>query len=172
MPNGNKRCQVWTAFMTSVIARSHPRYVFTSFYARGEPVDDHSGRSQAEQYQEGVDAPWSAWTGAGAQVYVLGDPPLNGDVRSTDCVALNPSNPRACAVDRQVAQPPDPLSLAAKHSTDPDVHLVDLTDYFCDPQKCYGVVGKVAVYFDPNHLNREYSLSLEPMIAAAVGVRD
>jgi hypothetical protein len=27
------------------------------------------------------------------------------------------------------------------------------------------------VYFDPNHLNREYSLSLAPMIAAAVGVK-
>lgn len=149
MPKGNNRCPVWIAFMTSVIMRSHPDFVFTSFYARNEPVDDHSGRSQTEQYQEGTQADWSAWTSAGAQVYVLGDPPLNGDVRSTDCVALNPNNPQVCAVDRNVAQPPDPLSLAAKQSTNPDVHLIDLTDYFCDRKKCYGVVGKVAVYFDP-----------------------
>ena len=146
--------------------------MFTSFFARDEPVDDNSGRSQADQYQEGLQPYWSAWTGAGAHVFVLGDPPLNGDVRQSACVSLNPHNPAICAVDRVKAQPPDPLSLAAQASSDPGISLIDLTDYFCDQQKCYGVVGHVAVYYDPNHLNLEFSSSLEPMIAAAIGVPD
>lgn len=103
-------------------------------------------------------------------MFVLGDPPLNGDVRATDCVALNPHDPKACAVGRAVAQPPDPLSVAARRSRDPHVRLIDLTRYFCDRRRCYGVVGKVAVYYAANHLNVEYSRSLEPMVAAAVGV--
>ncbi|HEX3650529.1 MAG TPA: acyltransferase family protein [Pseudonocardiaceae bacterium] len=172
IPGGNQPCVDWTARMTPLIAATHPAYVFTSFFARDEPVDNHSGRSQADQYRDGLTADWSAWTGAGARVVVLGDPPLNGDVRAVDCVALNPHHPRVCATDRTKAQPPDPLASAARQSADPNVQLIDLTDYFCDEQRCYGVVGKVAVYYDANHLNGEFSRSLEPIIADAVGVQD
>jgi hypothetical protein len=45
---------------------------------------------------------------------------------------------------------------------------VDLTDYFCDDRKCYSVIGNVVVYFDPNHVNMEYSRSLTPILAAAI----
>ena len=172
IPGGDQRCTNWTAAMTDAVAASRPTYVFTSFFARDEPVDDHTGRSQAQQYQDGLTKYWSAWTGAGAKVFVLGDPPLNGDVRSVDCVVLNPHDPRPCAVARTVAQPPDPLTLAARASADPRVRLIDLTDYFCDRQRCYAVVGHVDVYFDATHLNLDYSLSLEHVIAADAGIPD
>jgi hypothetical protein len=172
VPDGDVRCENWSRSMAAVVAASHPTYVFTSFFARDEPVNDHTGRSQTQQYQAGLRPYWSAWTSVGATVYVLADPPLNGDVRATDCVVLNPSNPRACAVARTVAQPPDPLTLAARASTGPKVKLIDLTDYFCDQRRCYAVIGNVAVYYDATHLNLEYSLSLEKMIAAGAGVPD
>ena len=163
-------CTKWTADMTDTIAREHPRYVFTSFFARQELVDDRSGRSQTAQYSDGLDAYWRTWTEAGAQVVVLSDPPLNGDVRETDCVALNSADPVSCSVARDTAQPLDPLTEAAKANKDPNVTLVDLTDYFCDPKQCYGVVGNVVVYYDANHLNLEFSRSLQPMIADAIGL--
>lgn len=172
IPGGDQRCMNWTASMVGVVAASRPSYVFTSFFARDEPVNDHTGRSQARQYQDGLTPYWSAWTGVGAHVFVLGDPPLNGDVRSADCVVLNPLDPLACAVDRTTAQPPDPLTLAARASTDPNVKLIDLTNYFCDQRRCYAVIGKVDVYYDSTHLNLDYSLSLERMIAAGAGVPD
>lgn len=176
--NGNgsasdvSRCMGWTASTSDVIAKSKPKYVFTSFFARDEPVDDHTGRSQAQQYRDGLEPYWSAWTNAGARVFVLGDPPLNGSVRPADCVVLNPHAPQACAIDRTVAQPPDPLAIATTSSRNPKVRYLDLTNYFCDRRRCYGVVGKVAVYYDASHLNLEYSLGLEPMIAAAAGIPD
>jgi peptidoglycan/LPS O-acetylase OafA/YrhL len=172
IPGGNQPCADWTTHMTPMIAATHPTYVFTSFFARHEPVDDHTGRSQADQYQDGLAADWSTWTATGAHVYVLADPPLNGAVRAADCITLNPHHPRACATSRTKAQPPDPLTLAARQSADPNVHLIDLTDYFCDHQRCYGVVGKVTVYYDANHLNGEFSETLKPMIADALGVPD
>ncbi|TDV54862.1 acyltransferase family protein [Actinophytocola oryzae] len=162
-------CADWTQRMTDAIAAERPARVFMSFFARKENVDDGSGRPAAEQYRDGIEPYVGAWTHAGADVTVLADPPLNGDVRSADCVTLHESDPAQCAVDRSVAQPPDPLVEAARALDNPAVSVVDLTDRFCDKQKCYAVVGGVAVYFDENHMNLEFARSLRPMLAAALG---
>jgi peptidoglycan/LPS O-acetylase OafA/YrhL len=161
-------CPAWTERMTGVIAADSPSTVFVSFFARMEFADDGAGRSQLEQYRDGLEPYWRTWTDTGARVVVLADPPLGGDVRSTDCVLFNPGNPMACAVDRAVAQPPDPLTEAASTSSDPGVSLVDLTDYFCDNRVCYAVVGNVVVNFDDNHMNLEFARTLKPMLAAAL----
>jgi len=160
-----RKCADWSARMTDAIAEDSPSLVLTSFYARKELVDDGSGRSQAEQYRDGLEPRWKRWTDAGARVVVLGDPPLNGEVRDHQCVALNPGDPGVCAVDRATAQPPDPLSEVARTSDNPRVSLADFTDYFCDERKCHGVVGNVTVYFDPDHLNAAFSRSLAPVLA-------
>jgi peptidoglycan/LPS O-acetylase OafA/YrhL len=165
-----KACTDWTARMADVIADDSPSAVVQAFYARREFADDGSGRSQASQYRDGLEPYWRKWTDAGARVVVLADPPLNGAVRETDCVVINPTKPGVCAVPRSVAQPPDPLVEATRRTSVRDVSLVDLTDYFCDQRRCYAVVGNVAVYFDANHLNREFSRSLKPMIEKSLGV--
>ncbi|MEU5694011.1 acyltransferase family protein [Actinosynnema sp. NPDC020468] len=167
-PEDVRRCEEWTARMTDVIAADRPSTVLLSFFARRENADDHSGRDQAAQYRAGLEPRWRKWTDAGARVVVLGDPPLNGEVRAPDCPALNPSDPAACAVDRHTAQPPDPLSDAARATGNDRVSLVDLTDYFCDEKRCHAVVGNVAVYYDPDHLNVEFGKTLKPMLAEAL----
>jgi hypothetical protein len=159
-----KRCIDWRKRMIGVIADDKPSLVLTAFYARQEPADDKSGRSQADQYRAGLEPLWRKWTDAGARVVVLADPPYNGRVRSPDCVTLNPSNPEACVIPRAVAHPPDPLVEVARTAGNPGVSLADMTDYFCDEKQCYAVVGNVAVYYDPDHLNSQYARSLVPMI--------
>jgi peptidoglycan/LPS O-acetylase OafA/YrhL len=169
--NSTRPCEDWSARMADVIAADRPAAVVVAFYARQEYADDGSGRSQTEQYRDGLEPYWRKWTDAGARVVVLSDPPLNGSVREVDCVVINPADPRACAVDRDAAQPPDPLSEVARTTDNKRVSFADLTDYFCDERRCYAVVGNVAVYFDANHLNREFSRTLKPMIADALGIR-
>ena len=164
-----KRCTNWTAEMTGVIAADKPSRVLMSFFARKEAVDDKSGRSQTDQYRDGLEPRWKKWTDAGAKVFVLADPPLNRDVRSTDCVTLNPANPVECAIPRSEAQPEDPVTEVARSTKNPGVQLIDLTDYFCDKDQCYSVIGKVVVYYDGDHVNNEFSLTLTPMIARAIG---
>jgi peptidoglycan/LPS O-acetylase OafA/YrhL len=164
-----KNCTDWTARMTDVIAADAPSMVFVSFYAREEFADDGSGRSQTDQYRDGLESYWRTWTTAGARVFVLADPPLNREVRAPECVQLNPADPLACAVDRHVAQPPDPLTQVARSTTVPGVSALDFTRYFCDKRRCYTVVGGVVVYFDGDHMNREFSRSMKPMIAKAIG---
>lgn len=159
-----KTCMDWTKALTNAVAADRPAAVLTSMFARKQTADDGSGKSNAEQFAIGLDSTWRRWTDAGTQVYVLADPPLNQAVRPPDCTNLHASEPAKCAVDRAIAQPRDPLTLAARGSKNPGVRLVDFTDFFCDAKKCYTVVGGVNVYFDANHLNREYSELLAPAL--------
>ena len=62
------------------------------------------------------------------------------------------------------------MAIAATKTPSKNVHLIDLTDHFCDSQKCYSVVGNVAVYYDANHLNAEFSRLLAPYIERMIGL--
>ncbi|WP_314191643.1 SGNH hydrolase domain-containing protein [uncultured Arthrobacter sp.] len=66
-------------------------------------------------------------------------------------------------MDRAVAQPEDPLSVAAKAGRQ-GPQAVDFTDYFCDAAKCYTVVDGVNVSYDANHFNRVCGELLAPML--------
>ncbi|GAA3458147.1 acyltransferase family protein [Saccharothrix longispora] len=166
-----RNCLDWSARTADTITGDAPDLVLTSFFARREYVDDGSRRSATEQYRDGLEPRWRKWTDAGARVVVLGDPPFNGEARDPDCVSLNPTTPGDCAVDRATAHPEDPLAEVARTSANPAVSLVDLTDYFCDDRKCHAVIGGVAVYYDTDHLNREFSRSLTPVLDEAIGLR-
>jgi peptidoglycan/LPS O-acetylase OafA/YrhL len=157
-------CMKWVERVTDTVARERPMAVFTSMFAREQSVDDGSGKPATQQFSEGLQATWQRWTDTGAKVYVLADPPLNQAVRPPDCTNLHEADPQACAVDRSLAQPEDPLTLAARSAGNEGVRLLDFTDFFCDRDKCYTVVGGVNVYYDANHLNREYSELLAPLI--------
>lgn len=163
-PAKSAACMAAAKSIAAMIAQDRPEKVFYSNFARQETVDDGTGRSQEAQYKEGLPKFWQQWVNAGSTVYVLADPPLNSFVRDPKCVAMNPLEPLKCAVARSVAQPPDPLVAAAKAMGSPKVRLIDLTDHFCDADRCYGVVGNVAVYYDANHLNGEFSRLMAPFI--------
>ncbi|RJQ82329.1 acyltransferase [Pseudonocardiaceae bacterium YIM PH 21723] len=164
-----QHCMRFGEDATEQIAQEKPAYVFTASFTRFEKADDGSGRSELEQYREGLHHYWGRWTAAGAKVFAMADPPL-GTLRPKNCVILNPDDPLACAMDRTRATTPDAVATAARESRDPNVRLVDLTNYFCDHDRCYSVVGGVPVYLDDNHLNAVYTRTLRPMIAAAAGV--
>jgi hypothetical protein len=121
-----------------------------------------------DQFIEGLTRDWQRWADAGAQVMAIADAPLNGEVRSADCVALAAENPIDCARPRSDAQPPDPLTLAAAQLNRPDVQVVDFTDSFCDESLCYAVVGGEPVYYDADHLNLRYVRMLTPQLERVV----
>ncbi|RJQ82328.1 acyltransferase [Pseudonocardiaceae bacterium YIM PH 21723] len=151
------------------IEREKPAYVFTSAFTRVEKVDDGSGRSELEQYREGLQNYWHRWTATGAKVFPIADPPV-GYSRQKDCVVLHATDPLACAMTRAESMPPDAVALTASADADPSVRVIDLTNYFCDAERCYSVIGGVPVYFDDNHLNAVYARTLRPMLVAAAGI--
>ncbi|WP_426990253.1 acyltransferase family protein [Pseudarthrobacter sp. Y6] len=170
-PSAVEGCESWGRAVSGAVIADKPAYVFTSSFSRKESVDDNTGRSQIDQYIDGFGAYWKPWMANGSNVVVLADPPYNVDVRTPDCAQLNAAEPLKCAVNRSDAAPVDPMVRAAERLQDPLLKLVDLTDYFCDSQRCFSVVGGVVVYFDANHLNGEFSRLLAPMIEERIAGR-
>ena len=161
-------CRHWARDIADQIAKQAPSIVFTSMAARHQLVDDGSGRSATDQFVDGLTADWQRWAAAGSTVVALADPPFNGEVRDPDCLLHNSEQPLDCARDRSLAQPPDPLVLAAASAHSDRIFAIDLTDRFCDSDTCYAVVGGVPVYYDADHLNLQYVRMLVPDLELAL----
>ncbi|MDR7189100.1 peptidoglycan/LPS O-acetylase OafA/YrhL [Microbacterium sp. BE35] len=161
-------CRAWSRAVSDRIVEDRPDIVLTSMAARLQLVDDGSGRSQTDQFVAGLETDWTAWTAAGATVIPIGDPPLNGEVRSADCVVLHAADPIECARPRAEAQPADPLLAAAAAMAGEHVVPIDLTSDFCDDASCYAVIGGEPVYFDADHLNLRYVRMLVPRLDGVI----
>jgi peptidoglycan/LPS O-acetylase OafA/YrhL len=163
-----EQCRRWAHDVADQIAKERPDLVVTSMAAREQLVDDGSTTSSGQQFVRGLDAYWTRWADAGTKVLAIGDPPLNGAVRSPDCVMLSKQDPAQCARPRGQAQSPDPLLQAAAALHRPDVQAFDPTWSFCDSAQCYAAIGGVAVYYDADHLNLEYVRMLAPWLGRAI----
>ncbi|CAH0129495.1 O-acetyltransferase OatA [Microbacterium oxydans] len=163
-----ERCNTWSDEVSAAISRAKPELVVTAMAARQDVVDDGSGDTQSEQMSDGLIEYWSAWADEGIEVLALADPPYNGEVRDADCVLLNAADPRACARARDEAQPADPVVLAGAAERSDSITVLDLTDRFCDAERCYAVVGGIPVYYDADHLNLEYVRMLAPEISRTI----
>ena len=164
-PEIQQRCLEWGTKLTERITRDKPDMIFASTFGAGESVDDGTGRSQQEQYKDGVSERFAEWTGGGSSVYVLRDTPLTLGHSSPDCVALNQGQPLACANARTEALVPDPVADAARGMGNPKVQVIDLSDQFCDDLLCHAVIGGIQVYYDTDHASRSYMHTLVPVLA-------
>jgi len=90
---------------------------------------------------------------------------------SPNCIEANPGDPLACSTTRAEGVVPDAEADAVAGAPD-GVHLIDLTDRFCDQERCYAVVGDVMVYRDSSHLTQEYSTLLMPYLGRAFDAVD
>jgi hypothetical protein len=44
------------------------------------------------------------------------------------------------------------------------VHVLDLSDQFCDDRRCYSAIGGIHVFFDADHASRSYIKSVVPVL--------
>jgi hypothetical protein len=70
-----------------------------------------------------------------------------------------------CVMPRSSALLPDPAAEAAPLLSGGRGHVIDLTDFFCDGEHCFPVVGGALVHKDTSHLNRVFSRTLGPYLA-------
>lgn len=106
---------------------------------------------------------WTTLTEAGRSVVVVADTPVARSERMAECLAEE-SDAVACANPRRDALPPDPIAQSVAGS--PSARVIDLTDGFCDSERCYAAVGGIAVYRDSHHLTPRFALSLGPLMTA------
>ena len=66
-----------------------------------------------------------------------------------------------------MALPPDPGVTAAQQLGAPRFEVIDLTDFFCDPDRCLPVIGGALVYKDISHMTTVFGTSLGPYLTSA-----
>jgi hypothetical protein len=158
-------CLSWSRTLSDRILADQPDIIFLSSYAAAETIDDGSGRPQIEQYGDGFTERVVPWADAGAEIFVLRDPPLTLNRATPDCLSKNREAPLTCSNDETRALAIDPLAEAAKADTSGRIKVLDLSDQFCRDGRCYASIGGAHVYFDEDHITSTYMRSLIPALA-------
>jgi hypothetical protein len=111
---------------------------------------------------EDIAGAWATLPRAGKQVVFVRDVPSTSYVNIPACLAKSVNAEEPCSFDRATGiRPSEFLRATTLGATVP---LVDMTDYFCDDDTCYSVVGDVVVYADSNHISGTYAKTLAPFL--------
>jgi hypothetical protein len=150
--------------MTATMERfkTHPYDIIITSSARWA-LKDEKTTYVASEYQ----AAWRQVTRLGTQVLVVGDNPQISDqaIACFNRVSYKINSTR-CGDTRAVAlAQEDPLVVAAQGARQPRVHLIDMTDFYCDRSFCPSVVGGMPVYRDSlGHTTATYMRTLRPYL--------
>ena len=60
------------------------------------------------------------------------------------------------------------MAEAARRLHSSRVRVADLTKYFCDPERCFPVIGGALVHKDRTHLTAVFTATLGPFLAREV----
>jgi peptidoglycan/LPS O-acetylase OafA/YrhL len=166
-------CDVWRELAIKRIISLHP----TAVVMANHPIENFSSglKGRDEIWREGSRKTVETMSAAGITSILLRDTPSPGfDV--PDCVSGDTSwwarhhasgiNP--CIFDRKKALD-DGIFHADQEAAAglPLVHVLDLSDLFCDGAVCLPIKNGVLVYRDDNHISEPFARS----IASAVGDR-
>lgn len=156
-PRDTAECGDWSASVVDDVRALRPDLVISTAYVESRWSDPAVG-------VEGYHRTWRALTEV-APVVVVRDHPTTGGAWGPECLAKNPGNQEACSVPRSVALPPDPAYDAAGAGAPEGVSRIDLSDLFCDAERCHPVVGGLPVYWDSDHMTATFARSLAPALS-------
>ncbi|MER7556544.1 acyltransferase family protein [Nocardioides sp. NPDC126508] len=128
------------------------------------------GETPYESTVNGLVEAWSHRPSKDVPVIALVDNPMfepdNAAYLRTTLGCIQRHSPEtageACGRPRADVLVKDPHRDAVAH--DPNAHLVDLTDLFCEDRVCPAVIGNVIVYRDGNHITSRYARTLAPYL--------
>ena len=127
-----------------------------------------SGRDPFQLRVEGYRGAWARLPRSVRRIVVLRDIPRALPHGATlQCVerAMRDRRPagQACALPRTLAVRRDPAAVAAARES-PRVHVVDMTRFFCDDERCFPVVGGALVHKDMSHMTAVFAGTLGPYL--------
>ena len=145
-------CRTWTAKVTAKLKALAPDDIITTAYVQ------QNGFDPADSGPAGFERVWRQWLGF-TRVTVLRDIPTTANHNGPQCLAVNAGKQQVCSNPRSKVLIDDDMMRAARPMRH-EVNLVDLSDYFCDPSRCYAVIGGASVYYDYDHMSMQFSASL------------
>ena len=100
-------------------------------------------------------------------VVILGDTPTeNADV--PQCLSGHLRSVPACVSPRSYSVRSPRLQVEAQLAAQFGTATIDTSDWLCTQQACPVIIGDLLVYRDRNHLTPDASLSLAPLLEAAL----
>ena len=169
-PKESASCAQWVRATISWFGR-HPEIhtvIVTGSAYSGVVTQD--GQDQYRVAVDGYRAALAALPASIQRVIVLRDTPRSTP-QTFDCVAramkAHQRLTDACALPRGDVLPPDPGVEAAQQLGAPRFQVIDLSDFFCDVDRCFPVIGGALVYKDISHMTRVFGTSLGPYLLSA-----
>ncbi|KIL50855.1 acyltransferase family protein [Jeotgalibacillus campisalis] len=148
-------CNDWFANVMQALVDDKPDLIFSVGDAGKK--DEHF-----DTVPEGFIDAWEFFDSQDIPLFLVRDTPWYGQ-SVLNCINDNPENPEECKEDRdEVIRDPSPYSLV--ESFPDNVTTMDLTDYFCDEDYCYYVVGNIITHFDSNHITATFSRTFAPIM--------
>jgi len=159
-----QECESWKQNLNRKLASEAPydAIIVTQGASRSQPTATTPEEQQALIVRGLIDT-WGTQTRRGTRIIALRDNPLA--TRGTPlCVTkYGLQANQFCALNRAEALSTFDGSISATESV-PGSYLVDLSDYYCDRDKCLTVIGNVVVYRDADHITATFARTLAPFL--------
>ncbi|MGD7045972.1 acyltransferase family protein [Jeotgalibacillus proteolyticus] len=148
-------CDQWFANVMEEIVNDKPDLIFSV-------GDVGSKLERFDAVPAGFIEAWEFFESHDIPLFLISDTPWFSE-NVLDCISDHVDNPEVCKEDRDVVvRDPRPLSMV--ESLPDNVTTMDVTDYMCDEEYCYYIVGNVISYFDRNHLTATFSRTFAPIM--------
>ena len=157
-------CAKWGRDVAATVAADPEisAVIFSNYTQAYEVRQNDSRRAlTAAEYSSG----WQVEINAGKPVIVIRDLPNYPLQAVPECVAAHMEKYDPCSDDRSTALDSASPMVASAEST-PGVSMIDLSDVFCDSDRCHTVIGGLVVYFDSHHITSSFSKTLSKRLGA------
>ena len=162
-----ERCAEWIEQLTDYIDDTEIDVLFSIQAAGRDFVGIPDGAT--EEIVDAYTRQWARYDDSIEQIVVIRDTPrLSSTLLS--CLGRHSAEDAAqeCSRPRPDALGPDYAALAAARDDDARTRVVDLSDVFCDEDRCYPVIGNFIAYRDAVHLHTGFSPTLAPVLDEAI----
>jgi peptidoglycan/LPS O-acetylase OafA/YrhL len=162
-----ERCAAWMEQLTDYINDTEIDVLFNIQAARDDFVGIPEG--VPERIADAYSTQWARYDSSVKQVVVIRDTPRLSDTLLT-CLGRHSVEDagQECSRARSTALKPDYAALAAAGDDDARTQVVDLSDVFCDEDRCYPVLGDFIAYRDAVHLHTGFAPTLTPLLDEAI----
>ena len=169
--SGTPRCKGWAGSIRRWL-KSHPEVKQVIVGANsGSGVVPAYGHTLRTTKINGYVAAWKSLPQTVRDIFVMRDVPHSAQ-STAECVAraiARQRNPALrCARSREGALETDEAAVAAQRTDSTRVKLIDLSNFMCDTDACFPVVGGALVIKDIGHLTRTFSRTLGPFMGRAI----
>ena len=159
----NIECNPWRDEAIAKIVATRPNLIILTGYHYATA----SGGVGNDLWRDGMTTTLTKLGDLASHTVILGDTPTqNADI--PECLASHLRSVPACVSPRSYAVRQPRLDLEAQLAAQFGSSTVDTSDWLCTAAACPVIIGDLLVYRDRNHLTPPASLSLAPLLDAAL----